>query len=110
MKMKDLSSTALCTLAIALTMSLPSAVGQSNSSTQQPAAQSTSQSSTLSQRSLERITKEVRHQLVLLPFYSVFDILGYKVSPGGSVTLIVQEVNPTLMTVAENDVRYIDDE
>jgi len=106
--MKDLSSTALCTLAIALTMSLPSAVGQSNSSTQQPAAQSTSQSSTLSQRSLERITKEVRHQLVLLPFYSVFDNLGYKVSPGGTVTLIGQVVNPTLKSDAENAVKNIE--
>jgi hyperosmotically inducible periplasmic protein len=42
-----------------------------------------------------RIEQEVRHQLVLLPFYSVFDNLAFRVD-GGKVTLLGQVVNPTL--------------
>ena len=42
-----------------------------------------------------QIAKEVRHQLVLLPFYSVFDNLAFRVD-GGKVTLLGQVVNPTL--------------
>src|SRR5919198_1142570 len=115
--MKQLSSTALCTLVIALAVALPAALGQSNSSSKKPAAsqakaepstQSVGQGSALSQKGLERITKEVRHQLVLLPFYSVFDNLEYQVSPDGAVTLIGHVVNPTLKSDAENAVKHIE--
>jgi hyperosmotically inducible protein len=43
----------------------------------------------------ERIAKEVHHELVLLPYYGVFDNLAYQVSPDGTVTLIGQVVRPT---------------
>src|SRR5256885_7545673 len=33
---------------------------------------------TLSPKAIQRITKEVRHELVMLPFYGVFDNLAYK--------------------------------
>jgi len=53
------------------------------------------------------LLKEVRHQLVLLPYYSVFDNLGYKVE-GGKVTLVGQVVRPTLKSDAENVVKGIE--
>jgi hyperosmotically inducible protein len=53
------------------------------------------------------LTQEVRHQLVLLPYYSVFDNLAYKVE-GSKVTLIGQVVRPTLKSDAENVVKKIE--
>jgi hyperosmotically inducible protein len=62
----------------------------------------------LSQSGTERIVKEVHHELVLLPYYGVFDNLAYRVSPEGVVTLIGQVARPTLKSDAENAVRHIE--
>jgi len=62
----------------------------------------------LDQKSLARITKEVRHELVMLPFYGVFDNLAYKVDPDGTVTLLGQTVRPVLKSDAENSVKRIE--
>ncbi|MBV8890804.1 MAG: BON domain-containing protein [Acidobacteria bacterium] len=69
---------------------------------------STAQSRPLSENALQRITQEVRHQLVMLPFYSVFDDLAYQVSPDGTVTLIGQVRDPTLKPDAERAVKKIE--
>jgi hyperosmotically inducible protein len=53
------------------------------------------------------LIKEVRHQLVLLPYYSVFDNLAFKVE-GSKVTLIGQVVRPTLKSDAENVVKKLE--
>ena len=53
------------------------------------------------------LVKEVRHQLVLLPYYSVFDNLAFKVE-GGKVTLVGQVVRPTLKSDAEAVVKQIE--
>jgi hyperosmotically inducible protein len=53
------------------------------------------------------LTNEVRRQLVMLPWYSVFDNLEYKVD-GSEVTLLGQVVNPTLKFDAENAVKHIE--
>jgi hyperosmotically inducible protein len=55
----------------------------------------------------DRVSKEVRHELVTLPFYSVFDDLAYKVD-GGTVTLYGYTTRPTLKTDAERAVRSIE--
>ena len=44
----------------------------------------------LSQKSIDRIIREVHHELVMLPYYGVFDNLAYKVDPDGTVTLLGQ--------------------
>ena len=62
----------------------------------------------LDQKSIARIYKEVRHVLVMLPYYGVFDNLGYKVDPDGTVTLIGQVVLPTLKSDAENVVKRVE--
>jgi len=55
----------------------------------------------------ERITKEVRHELLMLPYFSVFDNLSYKVD-GYNVTLMGQVTRPTLKSDAENVVKKIE--
>ena len=55
----------------------------------------------------ERLAKEVRHQLLLLPYYSVFDNLAFKVE-GDKVTLSGQVVRPTLKSDAESAVKSIE--
>jgi hyperosmotically inducible protein len=62
----------------------------------------------LDQRALQRITKEVHHELVLLPYYGVFDNLAYQVSPDGTVTLLGQVVTPTTKSDAERSVKDIE--
>jgi len=62
----------------------------------------------LSQKGIDRIIKEVRHELVMLPFYGVFDNLSYKVDPDGTVTLMGQVSRPTLKSDAENVVKRIE--
>ena len=54
-----------------------------------------------------RLQKEVRHELVTLPFYDVFDNLAYKVE-GGTVTLFGQVTRPTLKSDAERAVKGIE--
>src|SRR5258707_13741309 len=55
----------------------------------------------------EKLAKEVRHQLLLLPYYSVFDNLAFKVD-GDKVTLLGQVVRPTLKSDAERAVKDIE--
>jgi hyperosmotically inducible protein len=64
-------------------------------------------SKTASAPSTERITKEVRHELVMLPYFSIFDNLAYKVD-GYNVTLVGQVTRPTLKSDAENVVKRIE--
>lgn len=62
----------------------------------------------LSQAGIERINREVRHELLLLPYYGVFDNLSYRVADDGSVTLLGQVTRPTLKSDAENVVKRIE--
>lgn len=62
----------------------------------------------LDQKALARIYKEVRHELVMLPFYGVFDNLSYKVDSDGTVTLLGQVARPVLKSDAENAVKRIE--
>ncbi len=93
-------------VALALVLVLAPAVWNL-ASAQEPAAGTTSPAP-LSNKAVERITKEVRHELVLLPFYGVFDNLAYKVDPDGTVTLIGQVSRPTLKSDAENAIKRIE--
>ena len=58
-------------------------------------------------RMQEKLIKEVRHQLLLLPYYSVFDNLLFKVA-GDKVTLLGQVVRPSLKSDAESAVKGIE--
>ncbi len=58
-------------------------------------------------RSQERITKEVRHELLMLPYFGVFDNIAYKVD-GATVTLIGQVIRPVTKSDAEGSVKHIE--
>jgi len=58
-------------------------------------------------KSQERITKEVRHELLMLPYFGVFDYIAYKVD-GYNITLLGQVVRPVLKSDAENAVKHIE--
>jgi len=55
----------------------------------------------------ERLEREVRHELVMLPFYGVFDNFAFKVD-GYKVTLLGQVTRPTLKADAERVVKGIE--
>src|SRR6202162_5174507 len=55
----------------------------------------------------QNLIKEVRHQLVLLPYYSVFDNLSFQVQ-GSKVILMGQVVRPTLKSDAEAAVKSVE--
>ncbi len=60
-----------------------------------------------SARSQERIAREVRHELLMLPYFGVFDNIAFKVE-GSTVTLLGQVVRPTLKSDSENVVKHIE--
>jgi hyperosmotically inducible protein len=55
----------------------------------------------------QRLEREVRHELVMLPFYGVFDNLAFKVT-GYNVVLMGQVTRPTLKADAEQVVKRIE--
>ena len=63
------------------------------------------------QRSEERyrqnLAKQVRHQLVMLPWYSVFDNLAFRIDRD-KVTLLGQVTRPVLKSDAETVVKHIE--
>jgi hyperosmotically inducible protein len=61
----------------------------------------------ISQKAVDRIVKEVRHQLLMLPYLDVFDNLAYQVN-GYNVTLLGQVTRPTLRDDAERVVKKIE--
>jgi hyperosmotically inducible periplasmic protein len=73
-----------------------------------PTTQDNPSAGALNQKSIDRVYKEVHHELVMLPFYGVFDNLAYKVDPDGTVTLLGQVSRPTLKSDSENVVKRIE--
>jgi len=58
-------------------------------------------------RAQTRLEREVRHELVMLPYYGMFDNLAFKVD-GYKVTLMGEVTRPTLKSEAEAVVRKIE--
>ena len=96
MKTKQMPALLLA-LALGLTGALPSAAW----------AKSTPEGAAPPTPSPEYLQRQVRHQLVMLPYYSVFDNLEYKVD-GYTVELFGQVARPTLKSNAENVVKTIE--
>ena len=90
-------------LSLALVLSVPIVLPASSAAVPQQNAKK--QRSEAKYR--EKLIKEVRHQLVLLPWYSVFDNLAFKVD-GDKVTLLGQVTRPTLKSDAEAAVKSIE--
>lgn len=54
-----------------------------------------------------KLIQQVRHELLMLPYYSVFDDLGFRVN-GSTVTLVGDVTRPTLKSDAEGVVKRIE--
>jgi hyperosmotically inducible periplasmic protein len=59
------------------------------------------------EQAVQRIQKEVRHEILMLPYFGVFDNIAFKVE-GYKVTLLGQVTRPTLKKDAENVVKRIE--
>src|SRR5687767_12770975 len=55
-----------------------------------------------------KIIREVRHELVTLPYYGVFDWLEYEVTPDNTVILRGQVIRPITKSEAESRVKDIE--
>jgi osmotically-inducible protein OsmY len=81
-----------------------------------PAPQKKSKKSKLESRSRAEgesrdqayLNKEIRKELVTLPFYNVFDWFEYKVEPDGTVYLAGQVTRPTLKKDAQRRVEKVE--
>jgi hyperosmotically inducible protein len=89
----------------------PSQSAQSNATaTSQAGAQDQSSGAAneaLTPESQDRLIREIRHELVMLPYYGVFDNLVFSLN-GRNVTLSGQVTNPTLKNDAGNVVKRIE--
>lgn len=59
------------------------------------------------QQSQGRITRQVRHELLMIPYLSVFDDLSYKVE-GSTVTLMGEVRNPIIKADAQAAIKHIE--
>ena len=59
-------------------------------------------------RRTETLKEEVRHQLVTLPYYGVFDWLQAEVKPDGTISLMGEVVRPTTKDDAENRIKKLE--
>ncbi|MBY0506713.1 MAG: BON domain-containing protein [Bryobacteraceae bacterium] len=60
-----------------------------------------------SEKARQNMIKEVRHELVMMPYYGVFDNLSFRVD-GYTVTLLGQVTRPTLKSEAENRAKSVE--
>lgn len=59
-------------------------------------------------RGTERIEKQVRHELNLLPYVNAFDYMAFNVDANGNVTLSGDVTNPVVKSDAGNVVKRIE--
>jgi len=55
-----------------------------------------------------RVEADVQRELFMLPNYTVFDFLAFRVEPGGTVRLLGAVVRPTLKSDAERRVKRVE--
>jgi hyperosmotically inducible protein len=72
-----------------------------------PATAQEMQPDQASAKAQERIIKEVRHELLMLPYFGVFDFIAFRID-GYNVTLLGQVVRPSLKSDAENSIKHIE--
>jgi len=70
-------------------------------------AQQKGEAARVGDRARTRVEREVRHELVMLPYYNVFDNLSFRVD-GSTVTLMGQVTRPTLKSDAEHVVKDVE--
>jgi hyperosmotically inducible protein len=90
-------------VAQAVTTTQQSAPAQSQSS----GAQAAAPTGTLSPESSQKLANKVRHELVMLPYYDVYDNLYFRMD-GRTVTLLGQTPNASTKSSAGNVVKHIE--
>ncbi|HEY6971420.1 MAG TPA: BON domain-containing protein [Candidatus Angelobacter sp.] len=75
--------------------------------TAQPGPDSRTVDTSADQRSQDRIVRQVRHELLMIPQLSIFDNLAYRVD-GNTVTLLGQVRNPIIKDEAQTAVKHIE--
>lgn len=55
-----------------------------------------------------RLVRQIRHELVTLPYYGVFDWLEFEIQPGNTIVLRGQVVRPTTKSDAEANVKDVE--
>lgn len=101
--MKSVSTIVIATLLLCCT---PAARGMRLAGPQKPQLQDKPQPNR--RRTTALIVDEVRHQLVTLPYYGVFDWLEAEVLPDDTVVLRGQVSRPTIKSDAEARVRKLE--
>jgi hyperosmotically inducible protein len=96
-------------IAILSTLSLSAAFAQAPQADQQPAgaAQGQIQSEELSPQAQAALAKKVVHAIVMLPYYGVYDNIGFKLS-GRTVTLTGQVLRSSLKPDAQAAVKKVE--
>lgn len=72
-----------------------------------PVAVAANASAVVDSTPVSRIEREVRHELLMLPYYSIFDNLAFRVD-GGTVTLMGNVTRPVLKDDSERAVKKIE--
>ena len=106
MKKRKARTVHLPLLALALGFGI-TAVPSVNARTISSGEETSTQAARDSSQYEERLKEEVRHQLVMLPWYSVFDNLAYRIE-GATVILEGQVQRPSLKPDAESAVKRIE--
>lgn len=99
--------TAFALTAVALTLSACGDRATTAKSMNTPAAPRAGSADRMGNPSGDRLAREIRHELVMLPYYGVFDNLSYRVD-GNVVTLMGQVTRPTLKSDSENVVKRLE--
>lgn len=73
----------------------------------QGSMQTSAQRSGVSAKAEQNIAREVRHEILMQPYYGVFDAIGYTVN-GYDVTLTGQVTRDTIKSDAESAVKHIE--
>ena len=99
----------LCFVVLGSAQQTPPAPSNNQTVQTQPssAAQSQAANETLTPESQDRLVREVRHELIMLPYYGVFDNLSFRIE-GRTVILDGQVVQPVVRKDAENSVKHIE--
>ena len=90
-----------------MSLALAVALGMSFS-VKNAAATDSVQNAVASERGTERITKQVRHQLNMIPYVNAFDYVAFTVNADDSVTLTGEVTNPVVKSDAGNVVKRIE--
>jgi hyperosmotically inducible protein len=101
-----LSALLLCAL-VAVAAPLPQNAAAPQAQPNASQDQSMSANEALSPESQDKLVREVRHELIMLPYYNVFDNLTFGID-GRTVTLNGQVVQPITKSGAENAVKHIE--